>query len=70
MAKRNQRKWHEKFLQYMEYIVKHPNYKDMPNKFDDNGNIRCPAGRRRCRSGWRYSWAPRRETAGSGRPAG
>lgn len=24
----------------MEYIVKHPNYKDMPNKFDDNGNIR------------------------------
>lgn len=40
MAKRNQRKWHEKFLQYMEYIVKHPNYKDMPNKFDDNGNIR------------------------------
>lgn len=40
MAKRNQRKWHKKFLQYMEYIVKHPNYKDMPNKFDDNGNIR------------------------------
>ena len=40
MAKRNQRKWHEKFLRYMEYIVKHPNYKDMPNKFDDNGNIR------------------------------
>lgn len=40
MAKRNQRKWNKKFLQYMKYIVKHPNYKDMPNKFDDNGNIR------------------------------
>ena len=24
----------------MKYIVKHSNYKDMPNKFDNNGNIR------------------------------
>lgn len=40
MAKRNQRKWHEKFLKYMEFIVKHPNYKDMPNKLDDNDHIR------------------------------
>lgn len=40
MVKRNERKWHEKFLEYMKYIVNHPNYRDMPNKFDNNGNIR------------------------------
>lgn len=38
MPKRNQR--HKKFLQYMEFIVNHPNYKDMPNKFDKNGHIK------------------------------
>lgn len=33
MGKRTKRVWHKDFLEYMNFIVEHPNYADMPNKF-------------------------------------
>ena len=37
---RQKRKWHADFVKYMEFIVKHPNYKDMPSPYKDDGGIR------------------------------
>ncbi|MEK7544090.1 MAG: restriction endonuclease [Patescibacteria group bacterium] len=36
---RNKRAWHPDFIKYMKFIVIHPNYSDMPNKFKSNGAI-------------------------------
>jgi hypothetical protein len=40
MAKRTKRNWDSSFQQYMEFIVKHPNYKGMPEPFKEDGSIR------------------------------
>lgn len=37
---RQKREWHEKFKKYMEFIVKHPNYKDLPELRNGNGAIK------------------------------
>ncbi len=39
MATRSKRAWHPDFVKYMDFIVKHPNYADMPNKYKANGQI-------------------------------
>lgn len=36
---RNKRTWHPSFIDYENFIVKHKNYADMPNKFKPNGEI-------------------------------
>lgn len=40
MTKRIKRIWHRKFLKYMDFIVKHPNYADMPEVYKEDGSIR------------------------------
>jgi hypothetical protein len=37
---RNKRKWHKNFLEYMQMIVNHPNYKGMPHLYKEDGSIR------------------------------
>lgn len=37
---RSERKWHPKFQEYMQFIVKHPNYKGMPSPLKKDGSIR------------------------------
>lgn len=37
---RAKRKWHKKFLEYMQFIANHPNYKDMPEVYKTDGSIR------------------------------
>jgi len=37
---RQKREWHEKFRKYMEFIVSHPNYKDLPELRNGNGAIK------------------------------
>lgn len=37
---RQERKWHPKFIEYMKFIVNHPNYKDMPSPYKEDGSIR------------------------------
>jgi len=39
MAKRIKRVWHKKFLKYMDFIVKHPNYAGMPEAYKTDGSI-------------------------------
>lgn len=39
MARKN-RAWHANFMKYMKLIVKHPNYKDMPEPYKKDGSIR------------------------------
>ena len=39
MKKRTKRAWHKDFLEYMKFIVNHPNYADMPNKFKPSKKI-------------------------------
>ncbi|MBU4311202.1 MAG: hypothetical protein KJ706_00570 [Candidatus Omnitrophica bacterium] len=34
------RKWHSKFIEYMQKIVRHPTYKGMPEPYKDDGEIR------------------------------
>ena len=40
MTKRIKRAWHKKFLKYMDFIVKHPNYTGMPEAHKTDGSIR------------------------------
>ncbi len=37
---RVKRAWHPDFEAYMKIIVKHPNYKGIPNPFKEDGSIR------------------------------
>lgn len=37
---KTQRNWNKDFLQYMEMIVNHPNYKGLPIKRDSKGNLK------------------------------
>jgi Alw26I/Eco31I/Esp3I family type II restriction endonuclease len=37
---RQKREWNPEFIQYMDFIVKHPNYKDMPEPYKTDGTIR------------------------------
>ncbi|MFH1745024.1 MAG: hypothetical protein ABH881_02555 [bacterium] len=37
---RVKRKWHKKFIKYMNFIVKHPNYTGMPEAYKADGSIR------------------------------
>lgn len=37
---RKKRNWHPDFVKYMEFIVSHPNYKEMPYAYKDDGTIR------------------------------
>lgn len=40
MTMRTKRAWHKKFIDYTKFIVHHPNYASMPNKFKTNGEIK------------------------------
>jgi len=40
MANRTKRKWHKNFIDYMKFIVNHPNYSEMPFLYKNNGEIR------------------------------
>jgi hypothetical protein len=37
---KNTKKWHKNFLEYMQMIVKHPNYKGMPHLYKKDGSVR------------------------------
>ncbi|MHA1252643.1 MAG: Alw26I/Eco31I/Esp3I family type II restriction endonuclease [Candidatus Helarchaeota archaeon] len=37
---RTKREWNPKFIKYMKSIIKHPNYKDMPDIYKSDGSIR------------------------------
>ncbi len=37
---RQKREWHPDFRKYMKFIVEHPNYKDMPEPYKDDGTIK------------------------------
>ena len=37
---RHERTRYPEFLKYMKFIVSHPHYKDLPNKFKEDGEIR------------------------------
>ncbi len=37
---KTERNWNDKFLEYMEMIVNHPNYKGLPIKRDKKGNLK------------------------------
>ncbi|MHC4183731.1 MAG: hypothetical protein ACYSR0_10305 [Planctomycetota bacterium] len=37
---RERREWHPDFIEYMKFIVSHPNYHGMPELYKDDGNIR------------------------------
>jgi|SRR3989339_298330 len=37
---RKERNWHPKFVEYMKFIVNHPNYKGMPSPYKKDGSIR------------------------------
>ena len=49
---RHKRTWHPEFLRYMKFIVNHPNYKDLPNKFKENGKIRWVSPSDKERAAW------------------
>lgn len=49
---RTKRKWHEDFEEYMKFIVKHKNYKGLPNKFRDNGEILWVSPSDKKRAAW------------------
>lgn len=34
----DEKQWHPKFIQYMEYIIHHPNYKDLPIRIKKDGS--------------------------------
>ena len=40
MKKRTTRKWHKKFIEYMNFIANHPNYNGMPHLRKEDGSIR------------------------------
>lgn len=65
MARRKKRDWHQKFKQYMSFIVNHPNYKGMPFLYKNNGEIRWIVARSSekglARLGW---WDKKREELG------
>jgi Alw26I/Eco31I/Esp3I family type II restriction endonuclease len=50
--KREKRAWHPAFLEYMKFIVAHPNYADMPNKFKANGEINWVSPSDQKRAAW------------------
>ena len=33
--------WNEKFLEYMNFIINHPNYKDLPISKKSDGSYTC-----------------------------
>lgn len=37
---RNKRVWSKEFIEYMEYIAKHPNYDGLPEKYKEDGSVR------------------------------
>jgi len=49
---RNKRVWHPNFIKYMKFIVNHPNYSDMPNKFKGNGEIWWVSPSDKIRAAW------------------
>jgi len=65
MARRKKRDWHQKFKQYMSFIVNHPNYNGMPFLYKNNGEIRWIVARSSekglARLGW---WDEKREELG------
>lgn len=56
MAKR-EKNWHKAFIDYMEEIVKHPNYKGIPYKRKDNGDISWIAAKKSEIGQARIEWA-------------
>ena len=49
---RNKRTWHPNFIKYMKFIVNHPNYSDMPNKFKGSGEIWWVSPSDKVRAAW------------------
>ncbi len=54
---KTQRSWNEKFLQYMEMIVNHPNYNGLPIKKDKDGNLKWIAPAKSDIGEERIKWA-------------
>ena len=52
MSMRNKRTWHPNFIKYMKFIVNHPNYSDMPNKFKGNGEMWWVSPSDKIRAAW------------------
>jgi Alw26I/Eco31I/Esp3I family type II restriction endonuclease len=50
--KRQKRIWNPSFVSYMSFIVAHPNYADMPNKFKSNGEIKWVSPSDKLRGKW------------------
>ena len=49
---RQQRPTHPNFIEYTKFIVNHPNYSSLPNKFDSNGNIKWVSPSDAARKEW------------------
>ncbi len=62
---RKTRKWNKAFLKYMDFIIKHPNYADMPFLYKKDGSIRWVASAKstigRARMAW---WDKKRKELG------
>lgn len=49
---RKKRTWHPNFIKYMEFIVHHTSYSDLPNKFRGNGEILWVSPSDKLRATW------------------
>ncbi len=49
---RTQRQLHQNFINYMNLIVNHPNYKSLPNKFKPDGGIKWVSPSDKARAKW------------------
>lgn len=59
---RQERKWHTKFNEYMQFIVKHQNYKEIPSPYKEDGSIRwVVAGNSSIGRGREAWWDSKRE---------
>lgn len=55
--KREKRVWHPKFMEYMDFIVKHPNYKGLPISKSDDGSYNWIATAKTKIGKQRLEWA-------------
>lgn len=53
---RIKRDWHKKFLEYMVFIVNHPNYAGMPEAFKKDGSVRWVTSGKSEIGRKRYAW--------------
>lgn len=71
MVKRTTKTWHPDFKKYMQFIVHHDNYRDMPGKFKGDGLIRwIVTGKSEIGKAREQWWDIRRESLGIAKEPG